>query len=256
MSVGADSSVFAYAGRDTVVCHNSTVELNGTGSVNATGYAWYLMPGMVLIKDTSVVFVTPTNDTTTYVLVVSHGLCTDTSRVTIVSLPALSLNPGPDQVIYGTGTVTLGGSPTASSYTSLVWEPNSTLNDSVYANPAATPTVTTIYTVTVENSAGCKASDTVTVFVLPGINPPSGFTPNGDGVNDYWVLGFAVDFPNIVVEVYNRWGQLLFHSDGYNTPWDGTYDGKPVPIGTYYYIINLNDPRFPKAMTGPLTILR
>ena len=100
------------------------------------------------------------------------------------------------------------------------------------------------------------ASDTVTVFVLPGISVPSGFTPNGDGTNDYWVLPFASEFPNIVVEVYNRWGELLFHSDGYNTPWDGTYNGKPVPVGTYYFIINLNDPRFPKAQTGPVTILR
>ena len=256
VTVGADTSVFAHAGNDTVICHNSTIELNGTSSVNATGYAWYQMPGMVLLKDSSVVFVTPTNDTTTYVLVVSHGNCTDTGSVTIVTLPALSVNPGPDQVIYGTGTVTLGGTPTNPSGTSVVWEPSSTLNDSIYANPASTPTVTTIYTVTVSNAAGCKASDTVTVFVLPGINPPSGFTPNGDGTNDYWVLPFAPDFPNIEVEVYNRWGELLFHSDGYNTPWDGTYNGKPVPVGTYYYIINLNDSRFPKAMTGSVTIMR
>ncbi len=255
-TVSFDSSVFAHAGNDTVICHNSTVELNGSGSVNATGYAWYQMPGFILIKDTSVVFVTPTNDTTTYVLVVTHGTCTDTSSVTIVTLPALFINPGPDQIIYGTGTVTLGGTPTNPSGTSVVWEPNSTLNDSLFANPAATPTVTTVYTVMVSNAGGCKASDTVTVFILPGINPPSGFTPNGDGTNDYWVLPFAGDFPNIEVEVYNRWGELLFQSNGYNTPWDGQYSGKPVPIGTYYFIINLNDSRFPKALTGSVTIMR
>jgi gliding motility-associated-like protein len=124
------------------------------------------------------------------------------------------------------------------------------------ANPTATPTVTTLYTVTVRNSYGCVATDTVTVFVYNGVTVPSGFSPNGDGVNDFWVLPFSGTFPTIVVEVYNRWGELLFHSDGYSQPWDGTYEGKALPIGTYYYVIQLNDPRFPKALTGPVTILR
>jgi large repetitive protein len=254
--VGFDSSVFANAGNDTVICHNSTIALNGTGSINATSYAWYQMPGMVLLKDSSVVFVTPSNDTTTYILVVQHGTCTDTSSVTIIELASISVNPGPDQTIFGVGTVTLGGSPTGPGGSSYLWSPNSTLNDSLFANPAASPTVTTIYTVVVKNSLGCSASDTVTVFVLPGVTVPSGFTPNGDGVNDFWVLPFADGFPNIEVQIFNRWGQLLFQSNGYNTPWDGEYNGSPLPVGTYYYIINLNDPRFPKALTGPVTIMR
>jgi len=63
-------------------------------------------------------------------------------------------------------------------------------------------------------------------------------------------------FPNATVEVYNRWGEELFYSAGYKTPWDGTYTNKPLPVGTYYYIIDLHDPRFPKAYTGPVTIMR
>ena len=85
---------------------------------------------------------------------------------------------------------------------------------------------------------------------------PNAFTPNGDGKNDEWVIDGINLFPNVVISVYNRWGEQLFYSKGNYTPWDGTYNGKPVPVGTYYYIINLNDPRYPNAYTGPLTILR
>jgi len=63
-------------------------------------------------------------------------------------------------------------------------------------------------------------------------------------------------FPNVEVEIYNRWGEMLFRSVGYTTPWDGRYSGGPVPVGTYYYIIKLNDPEYPDAYTGPLTVIR
>ena len=124
------------------------------------------------------------------------------------------------------------------------------------ANPTATPSVTTTYTVTVTNSSGCSASDTVTVNVLPEINFPNGFTPNSDGVNDVWVIDNIQLFKNNVVEVYNRWGELLFRSVGYTTPWDGRFNGQELPVGTYYYVIDLNDPLFPTDYTGPITIMR
>ena len=54
----------------------------------------------------------------------------------------------------------------------------------------------------------------------------------------------------------NRWGEMLFESVGYGTPWDGRYNGGYVPVGTYYYVIKLNDPLFPDAYTGPLTVIR
>jgi gliding motility-associated-like protein len=56
--------------------------------------------------------------------------------------------------------------------------------------------------------------------------------------------------------MYNRWGERLFYSKGYNTPWDGNYKGKPLPVGTYYYAIKLNNDLFPTPYVGPITILR
>jgi gliding motility-associated-like protein len=94
------------------------------------------------------------------------------------------------------------------------------------------------------------------VTVFPNIIFPNGFSPNGDGANDAWILDFIEFFPDCEVSVFNRWGQPVFYSKGYDIPWDGTYENKPVTIGTYYYVILLNHPLFPDAFTGPLTILR
>ncbi|HSY77588.1 MAG TPA: gliding motility-associated C-terminal domain-containing protein, partial [Bacteroidia bacterium] len=159
------------------------------------------------------------------------------------------------QTIFIGMTATLGGSPTGPAGSKYSWTPNASLNDSIIANPIASPTVTTKYTVTVTTPSGCSSTDTVTIFVAPEFVPPDGFTPNGDGINDTWVLPVG-QFPDMSVEIYNRWGERLYHSIGYKIPWDGTYMHEALPVGTYYYVINLNDPRFPKAYTGPVTIMR
>jgi gliding motility-associated-like protein len=71
---------------------------------------------------------------------------------------------------------------------------------------------------------------------------PTAFTPNFDGVNDTWEIpGLKEKYPNNRVLVYNRWGNLIFESEGYDTPWDGTYNGEPLPVGSYFFIIDFND---------------
>jgi gliding motility-associated-like protein len=94
------------------------------------------------------------------------------------------------------------------------------------------------------------------VTIIPEITIPDGFTPNGDNQNEFWEISNISFYPNTVVEVYNRWGDLLWRSEGFYEPWDGLYEGNALPIGTYYYVINVNEPEFPDAITGPLTIMR
>jgi gliding motility-associated-like protein len=99
-------------------------------------------------------------------------------------------------------------------------------------------------TVTPLNSAGCDglpakftiiATDTAT---LTSSDIPNTFTPNNDNLNDTWVINSLVYFPRCSVNVYNRWGQKVFTSVGYPIPWNGEYKGKPLPSGTYYYIVD------------------
>jgi gliding motility-associated-like protein len=94
------------------------------------------------------------------------------------------------------------------------------------------------------------------VTVIKDVVPNDGLSPNGDGVNDVWTIPGIEEFPGAVVEVYNRWGELLFSSVGYKTKWDATYNGKDLPVGTYYYVINLHSDLIPDPITGPITILR
>ena len=66
---------------------------------------------------------------------------------------------------------------------------------------------------------------------------PNSFTPNDDGLNDVFQVN-ASKIKEFEILIYNRWGELLFHADGYQQDWDGTYQGKDLPVGTYYYIID------------------
>ncbi|MDX5419751.1 MAG: gliding motility-associated C-terminal domain-containing protein, partial [Hymenobacteraceae bacterium] len=121
-------------------------------------------------------------------------------------------------------------------------------------NPVARPDVTTTYTVTITTPEGCTATDEVTVTVIPAISVPNAFSPNGDRVNDVWELGNIENYPDARVEIFNRWGNQIFTSNGYGTPWDGTYNGEALPVATYYYIIYLNSSE--KHISGHVTIIR
>ena len=72
---------------------------------------------------------------------------------------------------------------------------------------------------------------------------PTGFSPNGDGTNDYYVINCPEANPNkSEITIFNRWGNEVFHvSGGYKNNWDGTYRGQPLPDGTYYYIFKYHD---------------
>jgi gliding motility-associated-like protein len=187
---------------------------------------------------------------------VTDGPCSDVDTVVVTILQVPVANAGPDQTLIGTGEVQLGGSPSGPPGSSYAWAPDSVLSDPTGANPLASPLETTSFVLTVVAPNGCVGTDTVLVTVLPEINITSGFTPNGDGYNDTWQIDLIDLFPECTVEIYNRWGELLFRSVGYGTPWDGRYNGGVVPVGTYYYVIELNDPEFPEPYTGPLTVIR
>jgi gliding motility-associated-like protein len=254
--INAITTVIANAGNDTTFCQAGSLVLDGSASVNATSYQWLELPGMTVVGSTANPSVNPPPGTTTYLLIVSNGVCSDTDTVIVNSIPLPVADAGPDQEIISGMTATIGGSPTGPAGATYSWGPSTGLGDPSSSNPVASPLTTTSYTVFVTDANGCTNSDTMDVIVVPSIDFPNGFTPNGDGTNDVWVIDNIQLFPNCQVEVYNRWGELLFSSTGYTTPWDGRYNNEDLPVGTYYYIIKLNDPLFPDVYTGPITIMR
>ena len=142
----------------------------------------------------------------------------------------------------------------AADIVSYSWSPATGLSDVNSLQPYASPQFTTTYTLHVISTAGCEADASITVDVAKDIVIPNGFTPNGDGVNDTWVVNYLNYYPKATVIVFNRYGQQVFHSLGYPKAWDGTLNGAAIPMGTYYYIIDLNNGK-PK-LSGQLTIIR
>ncbi len=127
------------------------------------------------------------------------------------------------------------------------------LNNSNVPRPLITPLTTTTYTLTATSAADCQASADVTITVLSQIVIPNAFSPNGDGINDTWQIQGLKDYQGAVINVFDRYGQMVFRATTYKD-WDGTYNGKPLPKGTYYYIINPQN-KLP-LLSGWVVILR
>jgi gliding motility-associated-like protein len=247
--------VIADAGSDTTFCEGIGGWLDGSNSINATTFDWTLVGVSQGTNDSLFVNGLPAG-TYQFVLEAINGPCSDFDTVTVVISPTPVADAGPDiEAIEGT-TVSIGGSPTGPAGSTFTWNPAVFLSDTTLANPDLEVTEPGTYTVTVVSTDGCIGIDSMTVLPLPDIEFPNGITPNGDGKNDVWIIDEISQFPDAVVEVYNRWGQMLFRSVGYVDQWDGTYNNEPLPVGTYYYVIELNHVLYPDAITGPITILR
>lgn len=164
----------------------------------------------------------------------------------------VEMSAGPDQ------TIGLGEGIQIDGYSSapVDWSPTAGLSENGVTDPIASPSATTIYTMTSEIN-GCTHTDEVTVEVIRRIEPPNTFTPNEDGKNDLWEIRGMEDYPGAEVVIHDRWGQVVFRSNGYREPWDGTHDGRKLTVGTYYYHIQLNqlEGRSP-PYTGFVTIVR
>ncbi|HEY0977388.1 MAG TPA: gliding motility-associated C-terminal domain-containing protein [Flavobacteriales bacterium] len=256
ITVGAASGVIADAGADQQACPGAAITLDGGASQGGTDFSWSDEQGTVLGTEVMLEVNGLASGLHNIVLTVSDGICTDTDTVLVTILPDPAANAGADASIFQGDQVALGGQPSGSPGSSFIWQPDSVLNDGTAPNPTATLFQTTLFTLTVTSADGCIGTDQVLITVEPEFVIPTGFTPNGDGWNDAWQIDLIELFPNCEVEIFNRWGEPLFKSVGYKVPWDGRYSGGYVPVGTYYYTIVLNDPRFPEAFTGPLTVIR
>ncbi|MFK8036730.1 MAG: gliding motility-associated C-terminal domain-containing protein [Crocinitomicaceae bacterium] len=250
--------VFVDAGLDTVLCNLDEANLMAVSNQLAADYTWFDL-NSTIIGDTNI-YLTGSIPTGTYSYIAQATFdgCDDYDTVSVLVIDPLVVEAGPDIEIMTIGTAIIGGDPTASTSGQYVWSPSLYLDDTSAANPnIIKPQEDGWYFVEFTDSLGCVGIDSMYVEVVPELIVPEGISPNGDDKNDAWVLEFKDDFPNLEVSVYNRWGELLFYDNaGYQVPWNGTFEGKELPVGTYYYVIELNSDLYPEPFTGPLTILR
>jgi gliding motility-associated-like protein len=106
----------------------------------------------------------------------------------------------------------------------------------------------------VTDQNGCTASETINITnYCADVKLANTFTPNGDGVNDTWTIAGLNNNTNTIVTIFNRLGTVVFESRGYATPWNGEYQGKKLPTGTYYYVISIKGNK--QVLSGPVTII-
>jgi gliding motility-associated-like protein len=192
---------------------------------------------------------------TVYTFTPTGGQCGVSAQITITINPPPVLTMGPDLTITDGASTSLNVSVTG-NIVSYQWQPSTGLNNAAIKDPVASPSSTTTYTLLVIDDNKCEASGSIKVTVSgrSKISVPNAFSPNGDGINDTWVITTLSAFPGATVDVFNRYGQPVFHSENLNKAWDGTYNGKPLPVGTYYYIIDLKNNE--KKTAGSVTIFK
>lgn len=113
------------------------------------------------------------------------------------------------------------------------------------------------YQLVVTDKFGCEVNSEVIDFSQTESKPleiPNSITPNGDGVNDNWKITGSDHYPNAEFSIYTRLGNRIFYSKGYPKAFDGNYNGQPLPVGVYYYVIDLKTNC--GTLSGSLTILK
>lgn len=236
---------------DTTICLGASFNSNGSG--NATSYNWLPVTG---VSDVSVVnpILSPTI-LTNYTVTAITGNCSTTKSFKVDVVPGVTVSAGNDRTIIEGQTIQLTGSGSQGNY---LWTPSTGLSATNILNPKANPLVTTTYTLRITSQQSCTGTADVIITVVPYcIKAMNAITPNGDGINDRWLVTNGNCISNASVHVYNRYGNPVYENRDYKNDWQGTYKGKPLPDGTYYFVIEykLLDGR-DVFLRGNLTIIR
>ena len=207
------------------------------------------------------------NSIGTYVLdSINDAYCSNV----LVGSQTIALTDGPQVPLFVGDTIFCEDETTTSIQITNIngagtfnWYNDSSLNNYLFSDDELFPSNDTsaIFYVT-QTVNGCEGPyGMLSITVEPcGFVIPTAFTPNGDNQNDTWgIVGIDAKYPTNIVNVYNRWGELLYESSEGNyssNEWDGTYKGEPLPVGSYYYIIELAKDQTSEPLNGTVSIIR
>ena len=188
--------------------------------------------------------------------------CTYVDSFALTYQRGLSVEAGADDTVNLGGTATLTAVPTpAENDISYYWTPDYKLSCNTCQITTATPLQTMTYIVYATDTSGCKASDSVTVYVNVqyDLYVPSAFTPNGDGINDYFeIFGNKSAWNYVDIKIFDRWGEKVFESNDLYFQWDGTYRGQIQQPDVFVYILTVGyiDGHSTGVLKGSITLIR
>jgi len=247
------------AGNDTTICPDLGYVLQGQATVADVQWS----PGLGLSATNVLQPSVSIGAATTYVLSAtgSNGcVSTDTVFLQVFDLPFVEVSA--DTALCIDATYQLMAQTDALSF---VWRPAEGLSDSLSLTPTFSAPTGNTYTLTVTDEKGCKASAAVKIDVVvceSWIKVPEAFSPNADGVNDFFTV-FGKNIASYQIRIFNRWGEVVYESSDegelnvLNRGWDGTHKGKVQPLNTFVYQIiakDVNGYKIEKA--GNLTLIR
>ncbi|MES2800321.1 MAG: gliding motility-associated C-terminal domain-containing protein [Bacteroidota bacterium] len=234
-----NASIFISTPNFEISATPSTICSGNSSFILATGAATYLWSTSEV---TSSIGVTP-SATTTYTVDMTMGPCSTTLSQTITVIEVETTAIQTHYLVQGGVNQVLDG-PTG--YLNYDWIPSTFLNSNFLEDPTFNGTTSTSYTLTSTHAGGCTRIDEVTVEVI-NLSIPTGFSPNGDGFNDFFVIPELDSTYNAEIIIFNRWGNAVFESSAYANNWNGHCQeplclGKQVlPDGTYFYEIRMED---------------
>ena len=240
------------------ICDGKTLALFAHDSVAALAYSWAGPNGFVSTLQNPLIANATVADAGLYTVTVSNGACNSSATSVVVLYPAPTLT-----AVTVSQSVTFGTAIQLSASGALyyTWSPdNGTLTNPNISNPVARPLDKTTYIVAGMNEWGCTDTALVTIDInyIDTVLVPTAFSPNGDGYNDVFRIVNVKDCKLVAFDIYNRWGQLVFHND-YNIRqgWDGTFNGVPMDMGVYNYLIILSKANGDNVVyKGDVTLVR
>ena len=230
---------------DLSTAPNSTIQVwnwdfaDGSTATDANPSKLYRNPGNYAIK------LAVTN---------AVGCVSDVFSKTVVVNLQPKIDAGPSFIVPLNSVVKFAPIVNDSVVVQFLWTPAADCSNPSHLMQVMTEKHNHTYTLTATGAGGCTDSDTMYVKILKPFTVPNAFSPNGDGINDTWIIRELDDYPGASVSVFNRYGQVVFSSNGYPKAWDGSTKGKPLPFATYYYIIKLQNGFEP--LSGSVTIVK
>ena len=219
---------------DTLICIGDTASLWVSGGET---YSWE--PSETLaFPDSSNTSAWPVVPTTYMVNVIGANGCEKEVSASVGIYPDPETDAGNDQYItFGSESQLFSEAPFGSS---IYWSSDDTVFCNTCINPIVFPAQTTAYVLNVTDVNGCMNTDTVFVFLDGTLYVPNAFSPNGDGINDYFAIQ-GLEIVKFQVRIFDRWGLQLFYSDNISDHWSGIYEGEPVQVDTYVWKIEYED---------------